>query len=102
MKLEDMKPCPFCGAVVEEHPSPEWRKEYWVVAHRKNCYLYLVDCFAGGGKRLMARENKSTKAWNRRFEQVSRYPDYDDLMGHREECDQALFDLHDGLENTVR
>lgn len=37
MKIEDIKPCPFCGGLVKDHPRAEG--ELFIVEHNKGCYM---------------------------------------------------------------
>ncbi len=34
-----LKNCPFCDGKVEEHPNPQYRENYLVCYHNKDCYL---------------------------------------------------------------
>lgn len=37
MKIEDIKPCPFCGGPVKDHPMSEG--QLFIVEHNEGCYI---------------------------------------------------------------
>ena len=57
---DTLKSCPFCGVVPEEHPDPMWKNMYYVIKHKKYCYLYDDTTFELLPKNMMVR------LWNER------------------------------------
>ena len=65
--MENIIPCPFCGAKVEEYPNVNTGKEYLIIRHKEGCY-YLINNSAG--YTLLSKEKICLKAWNKRYDKT--------------------------------
>jgi len=72
IKIEDnLKPCPFCGGEVKEHPSKICQKDYKACYHEPNCWLLNKSSQSDESSpydfTLISITEKYKEAWNRRI-----------------------------------
>ena len=63
MNIEEIKPCPFCGAKVKYHEDPTG--VYWYVRHQQDCRFYESSKRNLDGLDFIM-DLKELEQWNRR------------------------------------
>ena len=68
MKADELKPCPFCGGEVKEHPNKEYKDDYYACYHKPDCFL--LDNYNGTLEPelhfTLIPKNKEVGQWNNR------------------------------------
>lgn len=60
--MEELKPCPFCGAKCEVSPK-ETASRYKIIApHKEDCIFSMMGWWG-----FFETENDAVKAWNQRI-----------------------------------
>ncbi len=61
MSANDVKPCPFCGADVVEHPNANTGKEFYIIYHNIGCHF-----LANNSSNYTLLSKRDVSNWNKR------------------------------------
>jgi hypothetical protein len=59
----DVKPCPFCGVNVVEHPNVNTGKEFFIIYHKTGCHFLMEN---SSNYTLLSKSKRNVESWNKR------------------------------------